>query len=183
VRTRWRYLGTLFLGVAALVLVLACGPKSPEEKVAGLRASYSARLNGFLIEEEPILPEVPATEETLAPEAEAGEVADAGEEVEVVMMEVPVKQLVRLDILIQHRSEERLPGVTVDISMADPAGQEKGHWRVWFDTADVPEATVTQFTHILEEVGYEEGDGFFVEVRHPVPAAERGDYREFAVGA
>ena len=27
---------------------------------------------------------------------------------------------------------------------------------------------------------YQAGDGFFVEVRAPIPAAERGDYKEFA---
>ena len=93
---------------------------------------------------------------------------------------IEVKQSVRLDILIQHRSEERLPGITVDVSMVDPNQQEKGHWRVWFDTSEVTEATVTQFTHILEDVGYEEGDGFYVEVRHPVPPEERSEYREFS---
>ena len=51
--------------------------------------------------------------------------------------------------------------------MVDSAEKEKGHWRVWFDTSEITKATVTQFTHILEDVGYEEGDGFFVEVRHP----------------
>jgi len=94
--------------------------------------------------------------------------------------EIEVFEKVRLDILIQHRSREKLPGLTLDISMVDSAEMEKGHWRVWFDTSDVTKATVTQFTHILEEVGYEEGDGFFVEVRHPIPVEERGDYREFA---
>ena len=71
----------------------------------------------------------------------------------------------------------------VDISMVDAGEQEKNHWRVWFDTADIEKANVTQFTHILEDVSYEEGDGFFVEVRHPVPEEERGDYREFSPGS
>ena len=94
--------------------------------------------------------------------------------------DIELAQMIRLDVLIQHRSEERLPGITVDISMIDSSQAEKGHWRVWFDTSDVTKATVTQFTHVLEDVGYEEGDGFFLEVRHPVPVEERGEYREFS---
>ncbi len=41
-------------------------------------------------------------------------------------------------------------------------------------------ANVTQYTHVLEDVPYEEGDGFFAEIRHPVPAEERHLYREFS---
>jgi hypothetical protein len=109
-------------------------------------------------------------------------VIDGVEPGEVVeeLAAVEVREKVRLDILIQHRSAEKLPGITLDISMVDSAEVEKGHWQVWFDTSEVTKATVTQFTHMLEEVGYEEGDGFFVEVRHPIPVEERGDYREFS---
>ena len=169
---------------AGLVLLVAlgvygCGQKSPEEKVAELRSFYSARLNGFLLEEEPILAPAPEMEAGEAAEGEAAEAA-SGAEVDIPMEEIEVEQKVRLDILIQHRSEERLPGITIDISMVDPDQVEKGHWRVWFDTSEVTKATVTQFTHILEDVGYEEGDGFFLEVRHPVPVEERGEYREFS---
>jgi hypothetical protein len=172
------------LGIASIlsmwVLLAACGQKSPEERVAAIRSQYSARLNGFILEEEPVVTEVP--------ELEAVEIAetDDSEEPEVVgleeemVAEPEVIQKVRLDILIQHRSDERLPGVTVDISMVDSQQNEKGHWRVWFDTSNVAKATVTQFTHILEDVGYEEGDGFFVEVRNPIPPDERSEYREFS---
>lgn len=41
-------------------------------------------------------------------------------------------------------------------------------------------ANVTQFTHILEDMAYEEGDGFFAEIRNPIPVEERSEYREFA---
>ena len=161
------------------VLVSSCAPKSAEEKVAELRSFYSARLNGFILEEEPMITEVP--------ELAAIEVTDEGTEAVVVeeediapMADIEVAQKVRLDVLIQHRSHERLPGITVDISMVDSSQVEKGHWRVWFDTSEVVKATMTQFTHVLEDVGYEEGDGFFLEVRHPVPVEERGEYREFS---
>ena len=164
------------------IVISGCGPKSPEEKVAQMRGLYSARLNGFILEEEPVMAEVAEV-----PELEAVEIVDDGTvdgvdptAAEDELAVVEVVQKVRLDILIQHRSDENLPGITVDISMVDSAEVEKGHWRVWFDTSNVTKATVTQFTHILEDVGYEEGDGFFVEVRHPIPVEERGDYREFS---
>jgi hypothetical protein len=163
------------------LVVAACGPSSPAEKIAQTRSFYSARLNGFVVEEEPIV------EEEVY---EIGDLAEEAELEEAVEMEgsadfepVAVSQRVLLDILIQHDSNEKLPGITVDISMADAGGKEKGHWRVWFDTADIEKANVTQFTHILEDVSYEEGDGFFVEVRHPVPEGERGEYKEFASGS
>lgn len=181
-----RYLVLWSVVVAMSISTLGCAPKSPEEKIAELRSFYSARLNGFIVEEEPIVAEmewaadVEIQEE--APEAEPEVEADSELETDLEVAPEPlaVRQSVRLDILIQHRASERLPGITVEISMADAAGNEKGHWRVWFDTSDVEKATVTQFTHILEDVGYEEGDGFLVEVRHPVPEQERGEYREFA---
>jgi hypothetical protein len=171
------YLGAgwiLLVGVTAL----GCAQKSPEEKVAELRSYYSARLNGFILEEEPLVAEVPEPDALAEVEDEVEETL-AEEAPTEPMGEVEVEQKVRLDILIQHRSEERLPGITVDISMVDSDQVEKNHWRVWFDTSEVPKATVTQFTHILEDVGYEEGDGFFLEVRHPIPVEERGEYREF----
>ena len=171
------------LGAGLVLLVAAsvsgCGAKSPEEKVAKLRSFYSARLNGFILNEEPIVPEVP--ELAVVEVTEDGTEGEAVEEVAIdPMPAIEVAQTVQLDVLIQHRSEERLPGITLDISMVDSGQVEKGHWRVWFDTSEVIKATVTQFTHILGDVGYEEGDGFFLEVRHPVPVEERSEYREFS---
>lgn len=167
---------------------VGCGQKSPEERVAELRSYYSARLNGFIVDEEPVFAEPSPLEAPLDEEASeaAGEQpsAEAAASAEFAPeTEIALRQRVHLDILIQHRSPERLPGLTVDISMADSGGREKGSWRAWFDTSNMAEATVTQFTHILEDVGYEEGDGFFVEVRHPVPVEERGEYREFAASS
>ncbi len=79
---------------------------------------------------------------TEVPELEAVEIVDEGvidgvEPGEVVdeVAAIEVREKVRLDILIQHRSNEKLPGLTVDVSMVDSAEMEKGHWRVWFDTS------------------------------------------------
>ena len=170
-----RFLGIWCLVGLAAGLWLGCASKSPEDKVAEIRSLYSARMNGFIIEEEPIYVEEPVVEQV---DPEAGDEDVVVEELEPVAVET--KQNARLDLLIQHDSYDRLPGVTVEISMANSAGEEKGHWRVWFDTAEISKASVTQFTHILEDIAYEEGDGFFAEVRNPIPVEERSEYREFA---
>ena len=112
----------------------------------------------------------------------AEEAAEGDAEMAEPMEIEPVNPDILLDILIQHDSPELLPGVTVDISLADAAGTEKASWKVYFDTSTVKKANVTQYTHVLTDVPYEEGDGFFAELRHPVPAAERGEYKEFASG-
>jgi hypothetical protein len=167
------------LYICLLILVLAaCGAGSPEN----LRGMYSARLNGFIVQEQaPAETEAPAEEgaEAAEPAAEATEDVDEAEMAEP--MEAPaVNPNIMLDILIQHDSPEILPGITVDISWADGEGNEKDSWKVWFDTSTVKKANVTQYTHVLEDVAYEEGDGFFAEVRHPVPAEERGEYKELS---
>lgn len=177
---------TVLSACALLMLLAACGG-SPEDKVARLRGMYSARLNGFIVQAQPApQPEVfteegaePMAAEPMAAEAEEGE--GEGEMAEPMEME-PVNPDIMLDVLIQHDSPELLPGVTVDVSMADGAGNEKGSWKVWFDTSAMKKANVTQYTHVLQDVPYEEGYGFFAEVRHPVPAAERGEYKEFSSG-
>jgi hypothetical protein len=162
--------------------LVACSPKSPEEKVAQLRSLYKARLNGFIVREEPVggVEEVLGTEEFAA--EQAAEVTEEMVEEETLESFEPVAvvQEVMMDILIQHDSDEKLPGLTVEISMADSQGNEKGHWRVWFDTAGIVKATPTQFTHVLEDIGYVEGDGFFVDVRQSIPPSEYGDYKEFS---
>ncbi len=176
------------LALLAALLVAAlpgCASKSPEEKVADIRGTYSARVNSFIVEEEPVEPE-PAIEgaegEAAAATAPAAAGAAEGEDLgEFDQLEpIEVRRKVVLDILIQHRSSERLDGVTVDITQVDATQAQKGSWRVWFDTSAVPEATPTPYEHELIDIDYVEGDGFHAEVRHPVPPAERGEYREFS---
>lgn len=172
---------TVLYSCAALLLLAACGG-SPEEKVARLRGMYSARLNSFLVQAQ-LAPEPEIfTEEGAEPMVpDEGMAEGEGEDEMLEPMEAePAHPNILLDILIQHDSPELLAGITVDISMADSAGNEKGAWKVWFDTANVRKANITQYSHVLEDVPYVEGDGFFAEVRHPVPTEERGEYSEFS---
>lgn len=174
----------------ALVLLLAllaggCAqPMSPEEEVAELRSKYSAELNGFVVQQQPMEPAEDAAEgeegveEDQTPgEAEEGE---AGAEADEIPAEpVPTTQDVILDILVSTSSRDTLSGLTVDVTQVDGQGELKETWRVYLDTSAVHRGPGTQISHTLADVSYEEGDGFNVEVRHPVPPEDRGDYREF----
>ena len=167
------------LGVLGLVWA-GCAAKSPEEEVAKLRSRYTARVNGFFVQSTPVEPMEAAVPEGEEGETEAPEPAtDEALDEEAVAEPVEVVHNVHLDILIQHDSNERLPGITLDITMVDSAKAEKASWKLWVDTSGIAKATGTQISHVLEDAPYEEGDGFNVEVR-PVPEAERGDYQEFA---
>jgi len=90
------------------------------------------------------------------------------------------KQEIVLDVLVQFDGQDPLDGVTVDLSVADAAGREKAVRHLWVDTRGLGKGPGKQVTLTLTDLPYLPGDGFFVEVRAPIPAAERGDYREFA---
>jgi hypothetical protein len=92
------------------------------------------------------------------------------------------RQQVVLDVRIDWNGGEALAGLTVDVSMADPTGKEKAHRRAWLDVSKVDQGGA-QSAIVLDDVPYQAGDGFYAEVRSPVPAAERADYREFAAGS
>jgi hypothetical protein len=90
------------------------------------------------------------------------------------------KQEIVLDVLVQFDGQDPLDGVTVDLSVADAAGREKAVRHLWVDTRGLGKGPGKQVTLTLTDLPYLPGDGFFVEVRAPIPAAERGDYKEFA---
>jgi len=83
-----------------------------------------------------------------------------------------------LDVTVEGQSRPPLPGITVDVSMVDASEAEKAHRRVWVDLAGAgPDGAQVALT--FDDLDYAPGDGFWVEVRVPVPDAERGEYREF----
>lgn len=166
----------LLLPLAASVWT-ACGPKSPEERVAKSRSYYQARLLGFIVEAEPVLAEPSAESGEELPSEEPMDTAAAdvgeGEAMETAEATVPIRQNVRVDILLQHDSPDRLSGITLDIEMVDANKVPKNVWKIWVDTKALAKGTGTQFGHLLEDVDYVEGDGFGVEVRSPVPERAR----------
>jgi hypothetical protein len=86
---------------------------------------------------------------------------------------------VLLDVTVRGEAKPPLAGITLDVSMADAGGREKARRRVWVDTSALgPGGEQTTLT--LEGLDFAPGDGFWVEVRTPVPPAERGEYRELS---
>jgi hypothetical protein len=164
----------------SVVAIAACAPSSPEERVAELRSRYEARVNSFYVEAEPLIVEAIAEPEVAEEDAALDEVAE-GEAMEEGEAEIELIQNAHLDLIIQHDANEMLPGITVEIFMVDAAENEKGRWQLWIDTSTLRKANHLQLSHILEDVPYVEGDGFAAEIRVPIPAAERGGYREFSL--
>jgi len=148
----------------ALAAAAACAPDSPEDRIAALRSRYTASLNSFAVEQTPLEPaaEAPADTPLLDP--------------------IPTRDDVMLDVLVQRRSDEPLPGLTLDVTQVDGERREKRHYRIWIDVSQITKGRGQSVSHRLPDVDFEEGDGFHVEVRHPVPPEERGEYREFSPG-
>jgi hypothetical protein len=174
------------LGCWALVL-LGCAGQSPGDEVAERRARYTATLNGFLVRQEPLPAALPVAGEAPSAAGEAGITAGAAETedeaLEALVAAPPESSDVLLDIVVQHDSREKLAGITLEVGLVDAGKREKEHYRIWVDTSQIERGPGTQVSYLLEDVPYEEGDGFFVEVRADVPPPERGLYREFAGGA
>jgi len=198
------------LAAAGLLVVVACRPSDPIERIAEARAGYGAELTGFYAKQVEIAPaaeDVPPTEEgasaeDLAAAAEVGveelaegaetegaaaEGAEAegaeGEPGEGEAVEVPTRTDIVLDVMVSRQGSDELQGLTLDITLVDASKAEKDHWLWWVETSGMPKGDQRQFSHTLEGVDYVDGDGLLVEVRDPVPAEVRGDYREFREGA
>jgi len=138
---------------ALIALALAPGcARDPIADIEARRARYSASLGGFVVRE------YPAAEQGAA------------------------RQEILLDVLVQFDGREPLDGLTLDLSMADGAGREKARRFLWVDVTGLGKGPGRQYSLIVDDLPYQAGDGFWVEVRSPVPAAERGEYRELGGG-
>lgn len=147
------------------VLGASCGADDPAARIDALRARYTAVLNSFVVRQEP---------------PPAGTPGSEGEGLEGLMAPAPERSDVVLDLVVGHDSREKLAGITLEVGLVDGARQEKERYRIWVPTAGIERGPGAQLSHLLEDVPYEEGDAFFVEVRRGVPPAERSLYREFA---
>ena len=139
--------------LSAVALLAGACAGDPALEIERRRAAYEATLQSFVVRDDP------------APEAAGG-----------------LGRTLVLDVGVTWRGTDPLPGLTVDVSMAGPGGEEKAHRRAWIDTSRVDRGGA-QIDIELADLPWEPGDGFHVEVRSPVPAAERGAYREFAGAA
>jgi hypothetical protein len=183
-------LAALVLGAA---LLAGCGPSDPAQEVEDARSRYSVEVASFSVDQNPTgdvftqppaMPEGQGEAEGEDAGADAADAADAAAEGEAMEMQEPVDltQDVILDLLVRWNGRDPLAGITVDITHADEAGNEKGAYRAWIETAEVHRGPPTQMVHRLEDLDYVDGDGFHAEVRSPIPAGERAQYREFSEG-
>ncbi len=178
----------MIAALALLVAGIACQQKSPEEQLVDARSRYEAAMTeGFVVRQVPLVAEEVDGEDAVNGESESADTQAAGasdestsEDGAEVVEEVPVRQDILLDVIIRHESPRKLDGVTVDFYMSD-GENEVANWKQWFDVSAIEANTPgQQFTHVLEDVDFHEGYGFYAEIRQPVPVDEWGDYREFA---
>ena len=131
------------------VSMTACGPSTRD--IADARALYGVALDGFVVRQEP------------GP--------------------VRLAQDVDLDLAVRREASGEspggLPGITADVDQVDAAGRSRRHWRIWIDTAGLAPGGERRTGQVLEDVDYAPGDGFRIEVRRSVPAAERAQYAEW----
>ncbi len=189
---------------ATLVLLLsivACGPGSPEEKVTQTRGQYSVKLENWFPKVEE--PDPYAETETIdeqgealdeAGEAEAtatsGEVAMDGEteatgegeegdeEIAEAAPEGPTPTTIFFDLIVLFSGSEPLDGITVDVTHADASGAEKRTWRKYLETPGIVKSEARQIG-FEEEVHFEEGDVFSVQLLKYVDPANYGEYKEY----
>lgn len=142
------------LGAVGLTIFLACGPSA--EDIAEARAQYVAALDGFVVRQEP----VPGQPSQLS-------------------QDIALDLVVRREEPAAESPGEGLRGITLDVDQVGAAGESRRHWRVWVDTAALAPGRELRAGQVLEDVDYAPGDGFRVEVRRSVPAAERARYPEW----
>ena len=176
---------------------VGCGPGSPEEQVAATRAQYTVRLESFTAEEpEPVIEEMEIAAEATAEAGEAVAAAEGamvaeaaaaeegmegeGETEEEVVESGPQPTNIVLHLLVRFGGEQALPGITVEVTQADPFGKEKEPTLHWIETAGMTKSDVQQVDLRLEGVEFEDGDAFSVLLSQSVAPEDYGKYREFA---
>lgn len=182
----------LCLSLIAMLSIVGCAPKDPIERIAQSRQEYTVKLNQFLVQDPPAPEPAPepmvdeadgeatdgdAGEEPATDETDAGDYSDF--EPEPVG---PQPKNVLFDLIVGYDGSDPLPGLTVEVSQIDPFQKEKATYRHYLELPNLRTGT-TQTDFVLENIMFEDGDGFSVDLRMVVPEAERGEYREFAGGS
>lgn len=173
--------------VALAVVLAACGAQTPEDRVAELRADHDVILNSFQVLEQPTgaadgaaaAVDEPVEDEAAEEEATEGETAATVDD--AAAAPTTVRQDVLLDMIVRNLSSDGgLPGLTLDVEQADGTGTAKAAYRIYVDTSAIGPGGERAITHRLEDVDFEPGDGFHVEIRQAIPPEQRSDYREFS---
>jgi predicted PhzF superfamily epimerase YddE/YHI9 len=171
-----------FVACGAAMLSFGCAQLSTEESVELRRSQYNVQLTSFAVDDQPQVAPVEMTD-TAQAELEAAATPPAvGEEETPAEPEAVVMTTTQavLDILVTTEADEGLPGLTVELEQVGANGAVKMERQLWLDVSRVVRGSGAQITHVVEDVDYEEGDGFAVSIRSPVPPGERDVYREFA---
>ncbi len=163
------------LGVAlAAAAGLACSRKSPADKIAEVRNQYTVQ-------------DARPQKQNPIGDASAMDVAlSEGEEAREAGTAAPAQAArptsILFDVVLSFRGSQSLPGITLDITHTDAQGRTKEVRRQYVETPKMTNSGVLQQGFVLDNLQYEEGDGFQVDVRSFIPVEERGEYREFAAG-
>jgi hypothetical protein len=169
--------------LALLALTAAgCAPGSPEEQIAKIRAGYTVELNSWRALEPAAEEPAEAAEEAVAMAEAAATATEEGAAEEVMeeeMMAGPQPKNVLLDLVVYFRGRKSLKGITVDVTHADAAQQEKATYRQYVETAGMINGDTRQIDFLLEGLTVEEGDAFAVGLAEGIPA-DLGQYREFS---
>ena len=197
-----------FLTAALTVLVLlplaGCTPKSPEEKIAEIRAQYTVELNAWSVQEPaPMADHMMAGEdhmmageegEPMEGEAEpAADMADTtdmaadmadmageteGEGGDMMGMAEPEPKDILFDLVILFKGDKALGGITVNITQADANQQEKKLVRHYVETPKIVKGQTIQADFVLGGFVVEEGDVFAASVEPGIPA-DLSEFQEF----
>lgn len=156
------------------LLLSAC--QTPQQKAMAIRAEYLVQLNTWLLKE-PEPAAAPAAAPAPAPAATAP--ADpAAAPVEPVAPAGPRKVEVLFDLVISQQGSEGLPGITLDISQADPFQKEKKTYRHYVELGPMVKGQTKQVAFSITADDFVDGDVFSVVLEKQIAEADRAAYRE-----
>jgi hypothetical protein len=175
--------------IPALLGLVACGPSSPAEEVAKARRQYTVKFNTWILQKNaPVAVDTmdvdPSEGADDGSEGEGGDtpggnLADLSDEIAELDL-APQPASILFDLLVRFDGPEPLPGITLEVTHADPFEKEKEVRLHFIETASFTGAEkIQQVSFVLDDFAYEDGDLFSVDYREVVPEADRAGYREF----
>ncbi|NJL29446.1 MAG: hypothetical protein HC897_16950 [Thermoanaerobaculia bacterium] len=155
------------LAVVLAVALAGCQPEDPLAKVQQVRSKYTVKLNSWHI-----------VNDEAAADADLGGVTAPGEAAPVETG--PSRKTILFDVLIAFSGDQPLPGITLDVTQADPFEKEKDHRRHWIDTSKFVKGSLEAITFELGGFDFADGDVFSVDLLPYVSEQNRSEYRELA---
>lgn len=178
----------------SLLVLTGCQAGSPEDQVAAKRAQFTVTLNSWYAQVENKAMDEAMDEMTAEGEGAEGEAAEseggdaegeAGEEADMEDMDMgfftgPQPHTIVFDLLVAYGGRgDALSGLTVKVTQADAAGEEKNAWLQTLELPKMTKGVPEQVGFQMEGILFEEGDVFAVTLNKAVPVEERSEYPEF----